>query len=352
MLKRTVVRSGLYLGASVVFSALSPVNAEHKEQVVHLYNWEEFLSPLVIDKLEQEHKILIEQLYFSDEAVRDELLLSERGKSLDIVVVESVQLQRLGKLGVVKPIKALKNQLSARFQTRWAEACGDYGLPYAWGTSGILYRADKFAKPVTSWKALLEPDEQFKGKVSMYYHPIDLVGAALLASNIDPFSSDDEHLKIAYKALQTQRNYLGTTDYILNETEKPDQLRNIDIAFGFSGDHYILNVVEPNAQWRYVVPNEGTTVWLECLALPAGSRSSEKAITTLDFLTSPEVAALNAQNAWFSSPNQGIRQFLDEDYLNDPIISPNPSLIEKSYLYRAVNDSGLVLRQRIVDDLR
>lgn len=129
-----------------------PLHADHGDYSVHLYNWEAFLAPSVIDNIRREYRIEIEQLYFSDEAVRDELLLSERGKTIDIVVVESVRLQTLGQLGVVRPITSLRNKLTARFDAKWLDACGDYGLPYAWGTSGILYRRDRVSDPISSCK--------------------------------------------------------------------------------------------------------------------------------------------------------------------------------------------------------
>lgn len=330
----------------------APLYADHGDYSVRLYNWEAFLAPSVVENIRREHRIEIEQLYFSDEAVRDELLLSERGKSIDIVVVESVHLRTLGKLGVVRQLTSLREKLSARFDARWLDACGDYGIPYAWGTSGILYRHDKLSKPVTSWRELLEPADSLTGKISMYYHPIDLIGAALLASNKNPFSEDENALQSAHKMLQSQRSHLGTTDYILNKVAQPEKLRDIDIAFGFSGDHHALNHVESGVNWSYVVPNEGTTVWLECLAVPSNSRFHKQTVITLDYLTSPEVAARNAQESWFSTPNKDVSAFLSQQYLDDPIISPKPELIDKSYIYSPVSDAGLLLRQRIVEDLR
>lgn len=111
----------------------TPLHADHGDYSVHLYNWEAFLAPSVIEKIKREYRIEIEQIYFSDEAVRDELLLSERGKSIDIVVVESSHLRTLGQLGVVRPLTTLRDKLSTRFDDRWMDACGDYRHPLCLG---------------------------------------------------------------------------------------------------------------------------------------------------------------------------------------------------------------------------
>lgn len=341
----------------VVLSALvmiAPAFAEHSSNTVHLYNWEAYLSPTVKNDLKSKHKVAIEEFFFSDEAVRDELLLSERGRTIDLVVVESVRLQMLAKQGAIQNISSIQNQIADRFEKRWLEACGEYGIPYSWGTSGILYRSDKIQNPVTSWASLLMPDKALQNKISMYYHPIDLIGAAMLFLKHDPFSDDEEKLQHAYQLLEEQRPFLSSTQYILEAIQEPKKLDNVYMAFGFSGDDYVLNQLSNSdeVQWKYVVPEEGTVVWLECLAVPAGKPVSKATSEAIDYLSSPEVAALNAEESWFSSPNLNVTPYLSEEYLNDPIINPAPDLIERSYIYRPVSDIGLRLRQRIVEDLR
>ncbi len=326
------------------------VQAQHS---TYLYNWEAFLSPVVIDKLRNTHQIDLKQIYFSDEAVRDELLLSERGKTIDLVVVESVRLQSLGKQGAIKPIKALSDELADRFDPKWVAACGDYGIPYAWGTSGIVFRGSEDIS-VTSWRDLLEPSEALRGRVSMYFHPVDLIGAALMAVDLDPLSEREQDLQVAYQLLKKQRPYLKSTNYILDSIGNGNTLNSLDIAFGFSGDHHVLNSIQDESEfkWKYVIPKEGTIIWLECLAVPEGRSLSDQTIQVIRYLTAPEIAALNASTAWFSTPNQNVEMLLGEQYLNDKAINPDLELISKSYLYRPLSGKAQLLRQRIVEDLR
>jgi spermidine/putrescine transport system substrate-binding protein len=265
-------------------------------------------------------------------------------------MVESVRLQRLGKLGAVKPIKALREELADRFDPKWVAACGDYGIPYAWGTSGIVFRGgDGIA--VTSWRDLLEPSEALRGRVSMYFHPVDLIGAALLAVELDPLSEREQDLQVAYQLLKKQRPYLKSTDYILDAIGNGNSL---DIAFGFSGDHHVLNSIQDESEpkWKYVIPKEGTIIWLECLAVPEGRSLSAHTIQVIRYLTAPEIAALNASTAWFSTPNQNVEMLLGEQYLNDKAINPDLELISNSYLYRPLSGKAQLLRQLIVEDLR
>jgi spermidine/putrescine transport system substrate-binding protein len=338
--------------AASVFTLFYSQHA-HTQQSTYLYNWEGLLSPVVVDKLRSTHQIELNEVHFSDEAVRDELLLSERGKTIDLVMVESVRLQRLGKLGAIQSVDALSEELADRFHLKWVEACGDYGIPYAWGTSGIVYRNVE-GKAVTSWRDLVVPNEYLRGRVSMYFHPVDLVGAALLAAELDPLSERDQDLHVAHQLLEKQRPYLSSSDYILDALGDEKTLKSLDMAFGFSGDHHLLNSTldESEAKWQYVVPKEGTMIWLECLAIPEGKPPSENTLKVIKYLTDPEIAAINAKTARFSTPNQNIDSLLGEQYFSDKTINPDLELISNSYLYRPLSDKAQMLRQRIVDDLR
>ncbi|MCW8348596.1 spermidine/putrescine ABC transporter substrate-binding protein [Vibrio sp. ZSDZ65] len=323
--------------------------------VISLYNWEAFLADSVKEQLGKKHNVSIEETYFSDEGVRDEVMLSERRHAFDLVVIESVRLQLLAEQGVIAKIpKTLKDELSPNFDSKWSDACGDYGIPYAWGTSGILYRKSAFETPVTSWNDLLHPTKGLKSRIAMYYNPIDAIAIALLSENKDPFSSVNQDLKQAYALLSQQRPLLYTSDYILNYLDSPEKIGNIDIAFGFSGDEFVLNedVQGEENEWAYVVPEEGTTIWLECLTIPQGTFVSSDLLTVIRFLSNPKIAALNAEESWFSTPNQLALEYVSQDYLSEPSLNPPQSVFEKSFLYRRVTDLGLLLRQRIVEELR
>ena len=323
--------------------------------VISLYNWEAFLADSVKERLRKDHNVSIEETYFSDEGIRDEVMLSERRHAFDLVVIESVRLQLLAEQGVVAKIpKTLQEELSPNFDSKWSDACGDYGIPYAWGSSGILYRKSAFVTPVTSWKNLLTPSMDLKGRISMYYNPVDAVAVALLSENKDPFSSVHQDLEQAYTLLSQQRPFLYTSDYVLNFLDSPEKISNIDIAFGFSGDEFVLNaeVKGEEGQWEYVIPDEGTMIWLECLVIPQGTTLSPELFTTIRFLSSPKIAALNAEESWFSTPNQRALEYVGQEYLSVPSISPPRTVLEKSVLYRRVTDLGLLMRQRIVEDLR
>lgn len=321
----------------------------HKHEV-YLYNWDEFLSEEVISQLSDLHDITLKQQFFSDESIRDEVLLSERRGAFELVIIESIQLKKLANQNIFHNLSDLKETLASNFDKKWLDGCGPWGLPYAWGTSGILYRVDSFDTP-TSWKTLLEPKPEAKGKISMYYEPTDLVGAALLVHKLDPFTNDVEELRLAYQTLINQKTFLDSNQYIIDYIDDPKRLANIDLAYGYSGDSYVLNEVE-NDSWAYSVPEEGTTLWLECIAAIDNGELSEQVKTTLSYLSTPEIAAKNAMDAWFATPSSRAKSLTTDAYKNDKELFPGESIIERSHLYKTLPPKSIQIRNRIIESLR
>ncbi|MEZ8945360.1 PotD/PotF family extracellular solute-binding protein [Vibrio sp. 10N.247.311.12] len=334
--------------ASTSFLA-SPVFGQQHD--IYLYNWDEFLSDSVVTQLSDTYGISLKQQYFSDESIRDEVLLSERRGAFELVVIESMKLKALAKQNLFHNLSDLQQSLSSNFDSRWVDGCGEYGIPYAWGTSGILYRSGKVETP-KSWGALLDPETKTSGRISMYYEPTDLVSAALLMNQFEPFTNNEQELRVAYKTLQAQKPHLENNEYVVDYIRHPEHLANIDLAYGYSGDSYVLNDAEPEASWAYTVPLEGTTLWLECMAAINNGERSPQATTILSFLSQPEIAAQNAMDSWFATPSSKAKALTSQEYQNDPELFPNKEVLDRSYLYQPLEPSSIQIRNRIVDSLR
>ncbi|MFZ3408044.1 ABC transporter substrate-binding protein [Vibrio chagasii] len=335
----------------LVSASFSPGLVFGQQHEIYLYNWDEFLSESVIEKLNDTYGIALKQQYFSDESIRDEVLLSERRGAFELVVIESMKLKALAKQNLFHNLSGMQQSLANNFDSRWVDGCGDYGIPYAWGTSGILYRSDKVDTP-NSWKAILDPEAENSGRISMYYEPTDLVSTALLLNQFEPFTNNEQELRVAYKTLQTQKPHLESNEYVVDYIHQPERLAYIDLAYGYSGDSYILNEVDPEASWAYIVPQEGTTLWLECIAAINNGELSEQAATILSFLSQPEIAAQNAMDSWFATPNSKAKALTSQEYQNDPELFPSQEVLERSYLYQPLEPNSLQIRNRIVDSLR
>ena len=179
--------------------------AESKELV--FLNWPNYMDPDILVEFEQRTGITVKQSYFDSDTARDELLLDTEGKGFDIALINDASVRILAKRGWLEPLEEASIPNLKHIDPRWRavfEKTKDFGVPYFWGTVGIVYRKDLVPFTVSSWMDLLQPVEALHGKVSMISDSRDLIGMALKALGYSLNSTNVEELKEAEALLETK----------------------------------------------------------------------------------------------------------------------------------------------------
>jgi spermidine/putrescine-binding protein len=319
---------------------------------IKFYNWEEYLDEEVIAAFTEETGHTVKQYYFDDEGQRDATLASGRGKGFDLVLMDSMTLRLMSEQGLFQDISSIGNELQSVLNSEHVEACGSGGIPYTWGTMGILYRESVSKEPIHSWSQLFNPPEEHKGRVVMYLDAIDTNAAALLALNTDPLTEDIEELKKAYALLEQQKSsileYGATYSYA---SEHGDESR-MSMALGYTGEEYNLEEATGQDDWTYVVPDEGTLTWIECLAIPSDTAITNSTRAFIEYINRPEIAARNAESIWVSTSNQAALPQTNEEYRSDLTLFPTSEILKNSHDYKILSPRGQSIRERMIDALR
>ena len=97
--------------------------------------------------------------------------------------------------------------------------------------------------------------------------------------------------------------------YVIDQVR--DKMIGGEAAVGviYSGEMlYIQEEVENlglDYRLEYVVPKEGTNLWLDSWVIPANAANKENAEKWINFLCRPEIALMNFEYITYSTPNQG-----------------------------------------------
>ena len=67
---------------------------------------------------------------------------------------------------------------------------------------------------------------------------------------------------------------------------------------------------------EYVIPEEGTNLWLDSWVIPKNAKNKENAEKWIDFMCRPEIAKANFEYITYPTPNKGAFELLDEDMQN------------------------------------
>ena len=321
----------LFLSAFTLLQAADDISA--KQELV-LLNWSEYMDPELIKKFEEQHNVKVEEIYFESDDYRDNYMLETQGRGIDVIVVNGIQMRSYIEQDWLAPLSIndvpnLK-YIDKKWLTLFAEAEG-YAVPHFWGTSGIVYRKDLVKSEVRGYKDLFNPDEAWRGKIAMVGSSRDLIGAALKALGYSLNSTSFEELEEARQLLLKQKPYVKEYAYIRLDEASSMVTGEVYISMVYNGDALMLQEQSDNIV--YVVPEEGSELWIDHMVVSRASKNKELAYQFINFLNEPENAAQLAQFVYYATPNRAAEKLLPEEFLSDKIIYPPKEVLDKSDIY-------------------
>jgi len=323
-------------------------------ETLRVLNWEDYLYSEVIDIWTSETGVEIEQVYFDSDEDRDEILNDASMGNIDIAVVDEAVSELFGQKGKIEKLGLSNTPNLQHVDSFWKNACGEYTVPYMWGTLGIGYRSDKVRNPPLSWLELLQPDDDLKGHIGMLDDYRDMLAPALFVLGHSLNTGNENELKAAFEYLKEQAPSVLTYEYAITLMNNADQdADRLHMALIYGGDQVTLNdIIGQPDLWQYTVPREGTILWVDCLAAIQDSPRKQRAIEFINFLNRPEIAAMNAEHLGFATPNKSAIGHISPAYRDDLSVFPSADTLAKSQQYKVLDASNIALRKRITSAIQ
>ncbi len=323
--------------AAVSPALLAACAPGEKERVVNFFNWSNYIGKETLPRFTSETGIKVNYDVFADE---EEMFAKLRSgvRGYDLIVGTDYMIPRFRALNIVDPFPpgALPNlaNISAQFRHPSYDPELSFTVPYLWGTTGIGFNKSKVHKTPSSWMDLF--DERYKGRISMLDNSRDCLSFALLVNGHPEDSADPAHLEAAKQLLIRQRPLLKS----YSSSTYMDGLVSGELvmAMAWSGD--LLQAAKDNPQLDYVIPKEGSYMWVDSLCLVRGAPHREDALRLVDYLLKGEVAAEVANHVRYASPNEAAKKHLEKAILKDQRVYPT-DLNMKRLKFHAILDPEL-----------
>ena len=215
-----------------------------------------------------------------------------------------------------------------------------FSVPYCWGTVGILYNTSMVAPedvPVR-WSDLW--DEKFNGEILMQDSVRDAFMVALKALGYSMNSENESELTQARDLLIRQKPLVQA--YVIDQVR--DKMIGGEAAVGviYSGEMlYIQEEVEAQGleyDLEYVIPEEGTNVWIDSWVIPANAKNKENAEAWINFLCRPDIAKMNFEYITYATPNKGAFDLLDEDLKHNKALFPDIESLDNCEVFQYLGD--------------
>lgn len=335
------MRASLLLPGLLLAALLTPLAQAAEDRSVPelvFLNWSEYIDPELIAEFEGRCGCKVKEVYFESDDARDNMLVSSNATGYDVVMVNGAMMSTYVKRGWLAPLTEAQVPNLRHIYPRWLDAfegVRGYAMPYFWGTLGIAYREDLVGRELTSMMDILKPAPELHGKILMINGARDLLGMTLKGLGYSANTENLAELDEAEALLLAQKPYIRGYDYVSLSEFSSLLTGDVWVAMMYSGDALML--ADQDERVRYVVPSEGTLLWVDYLAIASTSTNRELAAQFIDFLNEPEIAARLAEWVFHASPNRAAEAFLPPEFLADPVIYPNISEMENSEFIQPIS---------------
>ena len=314
---------------------------------LYVYNWGEYIDEDVISQFEEETGITV--VYDLFETNEEMYPVIEAGAvNYDVVCPSDYMIQKMRENDLlaelnfdnipnIDQIDPAYMEMSQAFDPE-----NKYSVPYCWGTVGILYNTrllEELGVPApTKWADLW--DERLSGEILMQDSVRDAFMVALKKDGYSMNSESKDELEQAKLELIDQKPLVQA--YVIDQVR--DKMIGGEAAVGviYSGEMLYIQDEVANLgldyNLEYVIPEEGTNLWLDSWVIPKNAKNKENAEKWIDFMCRPEIAKANFEYITYPTPNKGAFELLDEDMQNNKAVFPDIDSLKDSEVYKYLGD--------------
>lgn len=203
----------------------------------------------------------------------------------------------------------------------WKKDGKQWGIPYIWGMSTVLYNPQKVSSAPTSYTDLLKPE--YKGKIAIMD---DATGSWPVAARVSGFGSKyplltKEELKATFKEFSKYRAQARLI--ALNQGDLANFMASGEIIAALCADPSIINQVEAQGTTIETAdPKEGVVLWVDAWFMPVSADNVDTAQAYINQALDPKIQAQVAMALAQAPVSKKALELMDEkskkryDYAN------------------------------------
>lgn len=305
----SLARLGIFAfwAMSIALFLMLPSIVKHfkSERSLTIFSWPLLLDPVYLKQFEQETGIKLYITYFENGPALLSKVAATHGRGYDIIIPDDHSLELLIQQKLVKKIDhsrlAFWNELNPILLNIYADPNNEYSIPYYWGVYGIGYDQDVFkhGSPPAKWAALFNPKTCPAGRICMTDDAREaiLLTAQYLFGTIDALKNKQAREQVKNELIRQKKQ---VEVYTISRSDNLLQSKSCAIGAIMSPELFRLHRVHPNI--NMVIPEEGSFVVIDSMAIPAATQKDEMIYQFLNYLFKKEVVAHHISSFGYCSP--------------------------------------------------
>jgi len=284
---------------------------------LNVYNWEGYLdeNDSLLNDFEKEFGVKVNlYTYDSEEKLLDSIENYEGFYDVIFAVdskfkqfISEDKFEKLNKKNIPNLNNVDSNFKNPGYNSNW-----EYGVPYLWGTTGLVINTKYVPEDTDSYEVLWNP--KYEGKIGVMMNEGELFGMVAKYVGSPRIITEIRDLRNINDFLKLQKELVG--EYkdaytIISEMASED----LWLANTWSVDAGAMMEANPNI--KYIIPKEGASKWVEYIAIPKGSKNKYTAEVFIDYIHRPDIYARIANYQSTPGVNIPAREFIDKSILEN-----------------------------------
>jgi len=315
--RRTMLRNAAAAGAVLATGPWLVKDAFSSSGELNILNWADEVMDPVIPNFTKQSGIKVNSSPFSQNEEQINKLQATEGEGFDLCQPTRDRAPQFKELGVLAPfdmnkLPNSKNLIPSMLQgstSIWTWDGGLYHVPHVWGSEAISWRTDQTKLEYSTLSFGTLWSDEYKGKVQGRPHSL-LLGIGLwmdasgkLPSNrmADAFESEEKFKKIYDQILPFAIEHKPWIKQFWDSADntKSGLLEN-GVVIGQTWDGPVLSLKKEGKPVSYMAPQEGAITWIDGWAMPKAAKNVDQLYAFLNYLHTPEVAAVVAETSSYN----------------------------------------------------
>lgn len=336
--------------------------AAAEENVLHLFNWNNYIAQATVERFEQSCKCKLAQDYYSD---NEEMLakLAAGATGYDIIVPTGNAMETLIRQGALRPLdKSLLpnfNNLNPAYLNIEFDPGNKYSVPYAYTITLIGYNVEKMRElglPTDTWAVIFEPKylSKVKGRVTVLDSQRELMAAALKYLGYSVNDTNEAHWKQAKDLIIRAKPYwaaFNASSYI-----KELAVGNIWLAHGYSNDMFQAALDAKNTGRNFTIgystPKEGAVLAVDNMVLHKSGPRPDLAHQFINFMLEGRNSAELTNLIGSGNPNLDAMKYIKPEIASNSAVFPDKEKLKRLEMLRDLDPRHRRLLSRLWTEIK
>jgi len=328
--RRQILKGAAAAGTVAVMGPLITRSALASSGEVNIFAWGDYVKPNMIEAFQKKTGIKVNLSTFGSNEEAQNKLRAAGGKGFDVIFPSVDTRPEYDKDNLLQPIDESRVKVNQILPSLWRSSIRlgavrrgtRYLIPFDWGTEGITYdgSAFSFAPGQLSYGDLWR--DGLTGKVAGRQKSIlitlaiylDSIGKISSNRGLDLYKSEADMRRVLDACLKfavAHKKNIGA--YWNNATEATAAFTDAGCTIGQTWDTTGIKLhIDVDKKWIYTAPKEGALGWMDTMGIPSGAKNLDEAYEFINFMLTPEVGGMFANNTGYNSAAIGSDKHLSD----------------------------------------